>query len=120
MKLKHFALARKASLKSDHPCHRLGAVVARGNKVVSIGWNRYKTHPHSPHPFKHIHAEVAALMKITDKLDGADLYIYREGKDGIPRLSKPCKSCMNVIKQAGIKRIYYTDFGYRSEMVDTA
>jgi deoxycytidylate deaminase len=113
VRTRHFATAKKASFKSDHPMHRLGAVVAKGNKVISVGWNKYRTHPKSPHPFKHLHAEIMALFQCgEEEAKGADLYVYREGKDGIPRLSKPCKTCMSVIKKAGIKRVFFTNLGY--------
>jgi deoxycytidylate deaminase len=108
VKPRYFSVARKASLKSNHPNHRLGAVVAHGRKIIAIGWNKYKTNPRSPHPFKHIHAEIAALIQCKDQARGADLYVYREGKDGSPRLSKPCKHCMAAIQAAGIRRIFYT------------
>lgn len=112
MKVRHFATARRASLRSDHPLHRLGAVVVRGSRVISVGWNKYKTHPRSPHPFKHIHAEVSAIQKAGYQAFGADLYVYREGRDGVMRLSKPCKSCMAAINKAGVRRVFYTDINY--------
>jgi deoxycytidylate deaminase len=115
MKVRFFKLAKKASMKSDHPLHRLGAVIVRGNKVVSIGCNKYKTNPKSPHPYKHLHAEVMAIMKSNGLCRDAEMYIYREGKDGTPRMSRPCKSCMAAIKENGIKKIYYTDLSFLCE-----
>jgi deoxycytidylate deaminase len=112
VKVRHFITAKKYSLKSDHPYYRLGAVIVRGNRVIATGWNKYKTSPKSPHPFKHIHAEVAALINCGEKAKGADIYVYREGKDGVPRLSKPCFSCLRAIKSAGIKRVFYTDVSF--------
>jgi deoxycytidylate deaminase len=117
MKKRFFNLARRASLKSDHPLHRLGAVIVRGNRIVSIGYNKYKTNPHSPHPYKHVHAEVMAILRSNGECVGGDLYIYREGRDGLPRISRPCKSCILAIKKAGIKNIYYTDMGFIHEAV---
>jgi deoxycytidylate deaminase len=108
-KVRHFEAARRASFRSDHPLHKLGAVIAKGNRVISVGWNKYRTHPKAPHPFKHLHAEVVALFLCGEEARGADLYVYREGRDGIPRMSKPCPHCMVVIKQYGIKRIFYTN-----------
>ena len=109
MKFRHFEIARRASLRSDHPLHHLGAVVAKGNRVIATGYNRYRTNPKSSHPYKHLHAEMDALIRAGDKARGADLYVYREGKDGAPRLGKPCRSCMSLIQGAGIRRIFYTD-----------
>jgi deoxycytidylate deaminase len=109
VKVRHFIAAKKSSLRSDHPYYQLGAVIARGNKILATGWNKYKTSPKSPHPYKHIHAEVAAILNCGDRAKGADLYVYREGKDGEPRLSKPCATCLQAIRSAGIRRVYYTD-----------
>lgn len=111
MRQRYFKAAKKASFKSNHPNHKLGAVVVRGSKVLGIGWNRYKTHPESPHPFKHLHAEVAALIRCQEETEGAEIYVYREGKDGELRLSKPCPTCMEAIQANGIEKIHFTGNG---------
>ena len=47
------------------------------------------------------------------------LYIYREFKDGTKALAKPCASCQRLIKELGIKKIYYTtNDGYIQEIFD--
>jgi hypothetical protein len=47
-----------------------------------------------------------------------DLYVYRADKQGVPLLARPCASCMQLIKDLGIRNIYYThDNGYSYENI---
>jgi deoxycytidylate deaminase len=100
--------AEKASVKGEHKIHRLGAVIAFGNDIVSVGWNKSKTHPKSTHPWKHIHAEMDAIMK-AGQCDGAELYVARIGNDGLLRNAKPCPACMSLIIASGIRKIHFTE-----------
>lgn len=116
MKLKHFSLAKKLSKQSTHPKHQLGAVIIKGNTVLSIGFNKYKTSPRSNHPWAFIHAENSCLNSLDKSAVGADIYVYRETKSGMLANSKPCKYCYQMLKRAGIRRVYYTvDNGYMVE-----
>jgi dCMP deaminase len=118
MKQKFFNLAKKLSLHSTHPQHKLAAVVTRRNKVISLGFNKYKTSPRSPHPFYSLHAEVSAIINAKQDLQGCSIYVYRETKNGTLGLSRPCHSCLNAIQEAGIKVMYYcTPEGYKEEIV---
>lgn len=109
MKLSMFKLAKTVSKHSDHPNHQLGAVIVKGNRVISIGFNKTCTHPKSNHPYKRLHAEIAAILKAgrTD-LQGACIYVYRENKQGIPSNSMPCASCWSAIQEVGIRQVYYS------------
>lgn len=73
-----------------------GAVVVRGGRVLSIGYNKGK-----------IHAEVDALKKVSDP-SGTTLYVVRIGHDGKLRLSRPCNNCLNYAINCGVKRIVYS------------
>ena len=107
-----FKLARIMSRHSTAPNFRLGAVIARGKKVLGTGFNDpYKTHPRSNTPYQHIHAELSAIINARCDLRGASIYIYRSGKDENPLLSKPCKNCQEMIKRMGIKWIFYSTNG---------
>jgi deoxycytidylate deaminase len=110
--MKFLKLLKKLKNLSTHPVHQMGCVIAKKNQVISIGFNKYKTSPRSKHPYGYIHAELSAVLdnKFTD-LNGATAYIYRETKDGIPAISKPCPSCMHTLKLAGIKKICYSNNG---------
>ena len=117
MKKRYFDLARQISKKSTHRDHHIGAVIVKKNKVVSVGFNKAKTHPKSPHNFKHIHAELDAILGVPlELLKGAEIYTYREKKDGSLGTSKPCSSCRSMLYLAKIKRCYFsTNDGYKSE-----
>lgn len=59
-----------------------------------------------------VHAEIHALSWLIGKnIDWSkvSIYIYRAYRNGMPALSKPCKSCYNLIKDLGIKEIFYID-----------
>jgi deoxycytidylate deaminase len=108
MKLKYFELARKLSKLSEHH-HQIGAVIVRKNRVLGVGFNKpRKTHTKSNNAYRTVHAELAAILAAQEDLTGTVVYVYREFKDGSPNLAKPCKYCQLLIKQAGIKRVFYT------------
>jgi deoxycytidylate deaminase len=119
MKIRFFELAKKLVKHSDHHQHNIGSVIVLKNKVVSVGYNILKTHRHSPHPFKSSHSEFRAIWG-TDpvELRGAEIYVYRQKKNGELGLARPCESCYSLIKSVGIKKIHYTDYdGYKTEKV---
>jgi dCMP deaminase len=95
--------AARASYKYQH-----GAVIIKGGKVLSKGFNRNKTSPTwgSGHKDK-IHAESDAIRRaITRGVDisGATLIVVRF--DDGP--SKPCDKCMEFIRYWGIKTVIHT------------
>ena len=87
--------AKKSLKTNDVP---IGAVIVENNKIISKGHNtREKTHQITKH------AEINAIEKACKKkktwhLNECTLYTTLE----------PCNMCMEVIKQARIKRIIYT------------
>jgi len=90
---------------------RLGAVLVHRNSIVSVGLNSYKTHPlmaaRTEWPF--LHAEQNAIIRAgLDNCEGLDLYIARVLKNNDLAMSKPCKVCIELIKDVGIKNIYYS------------
>lgn len=108
MKKKAMRLAAKLS---EHSCHKyqVGAVIIMGNKILGLGFNQVKTHTKSTHSFKTLHAETAALIDAgLGDTRGAVCYVYRRLKDGTGAMAKPCPSCSNMLKERGIKRVYYT------------
>ena len=90
---------------------RLGAVLVHKNIIVSVGMNRYKTHPlmapRTEWPF--LHAEQQAIVRAgVDNCEGLDLYVARVLKNNELALSKPCDVCAKLIKNVGIKNVYYS------------
>jgi deoxycytidylate deaminase len=117
----YFRAAKAVSLLSDHPIYKIGCVVVDRHRIISSGCNsKTKCHPLQAKldtekygvecPGK-CHAEVSALLPlIRDGVDltRASIYVFRQHKNGINALARPCSSCMKVIKSCGIRRINYT------------
>lgn len=106
--MKFLKLLQKLKNLSDHPVHKMSCVIAKKNRVVSIGFNKCKTHTSSKHQYQMIHAELAAILdnKFAD-LKGCIAYVYREDKAGQAACSKPCDSCFQILKEAKVKKIGY-------------
>ena len=90
---------------------RLGAVLVHKNIIVSVGMNSYKTHPlmapRTEWPF--LHAEQHAIVRAgVDNCEGLDLYVARVLKNNELALSKPCSVCTKLIKNVGIRNVYYS------------
>lgn len=104
-------LAVEAAHKSDHDKWKLGSVLWRGGSLLSVGHNRVKNHPSVIEDEKYfhctIHAEVDAI-KGAGNPSGAKLFVARITRSGRLGLAKPCDRCMEVIREAGIRRIFYT------------
>lgn len=127
--IKYFGYARNIALLSDFSKTRIGCIAVMGNKILSSGYNTHKTNPIQQHYNKYrnlddntviakLHAEIHTLLQIKDlDIDWSkvDIYIYRIYK-GIDRefgISRPCPGCMMMIKQLGIRNVWYTsDSGY--------
>jgi deoxycytidylate deaminase len=120
----YFKAARAISELSDFPRIKVGCVVVYGHKIISSGYNSSKTNPTQKRLNVYrfdvdtpatIHAEVASLLPLVNRKDinfnDVSLYIYREYKNGDPALSRPCPSCMALIRQLGIKKLYYSGDG---------
>ncbi|QDH94042.1 deoxycytidylate deaminase [Streptomyces phage Evy] len=90
---------------------RHGAVIVRGGRVLSRGWNLLKNDPNNISDehierFCSVHAEAMAIARCK-KATGATIYIARN-KSGNACHSKPCQSCHAAIDAAGIARVVYT------------
>ena len=125
-----FEITRLISYTSEYKRIKIGAIVVKKNKIISVGVNSYKTHPiqrrynifrfniFTTDTAHTLHAEIQALVNIPygTELSDLTLYTYRENRDGKLAKSRPCPSCMNLIKDIGIKKICYTtDEGYAIE-----
>lgn len=119
----YFKAAKAISELSDHK-QKVGCVVVMGHKIISSGHNsKIKCHAVQARIDKErfgcecagrIHAEIDALLPLVKNrvdLTRASIYVYRQFKDGILALARPCEGCMSLIKQCGIKDIYYTNNG---------
>lgn len=117
-----FNMAREVSFLSDFKHAKLGAVVVSGNRILSTGYNSYKTRPlqHRYNIYRSFdgyessvarqHAEIAALSPLIGKdvdWNRTSIYIYRELKNKEKACSRPCKGCYKLIRDLGIKTIYF-------------
>lgn len=136
-KINHFFfLAKNACLYSDNKKTRVGCIIVYKNSVISVGYNKNsKTHPlqkkynnyrgfdtNASKCNNSLHAECAALSKIKYyDIDWkkVNVFVYRIRKDGTKGMAKPCQACEELIKDMGIKNVYYsTDIGWNYERYD--
>ena len=125
----YFRAAKAVSELSDYPIHKIGCVVVKGHRIVSSGHNhkskccalqaKLDTEKYKVQCPGKYHAEIMALlplMKAKVDLKGCSIYVYREHKDGTLAMARPCSSCEKVIRQCGIKKIFYSiENGYAVE-----
>lgn len=120
----YFKAAAAMAQLSDFPRVKVGCIAVYGHRIISSAFNTRKTDPlqkkyniyrfdeETPHC---AHAELICLKPLIGRDDidfkYVDLYIHRANKNGMPLLARPCKSCMALIKQLGIKNVYYTNNG---------
>ena len=119
---KFFEVARCVSQLSDFSRTKVGCIVVDGKRILSSGYNSNKTNPTQQRynyyrnidvrfPAK-VHAEVSALNSLIGKkeIDFSRLkvFVYRELKDGTPACARPCASCIRLIRDLGISKIFYT------------
>ena len=92
----------------------LGAVIFKGNRILSSGHNEIRSSSISNKykKFKNsLHAEQAAVLNIDwRRLKGASILVLKLSKVQ-KKLSnaKPCDMCLQLLKTIGIKKIYYSN-----------
>ena len=126
--LKYIDKARKCALSSNFKRARVGCVAVYNNRIIASGCNSTKTHPiqrefnrRNIYPIgtqtdfiNTLHAEVDCLGKFVHENTDIDwhrvtLYLYRvTRKYPYYGLARPCSGCMKLIRQLGIKDVYYT------------
>jgi deoxycytidylate deaminase len=104
--------AREKALSNEHTFH-LAAVLKRGDSVIRIGINSGKTSPRFARKHKngavdyHLHAEMDALCF---SRPGDTVIVVRFTADGQLTMAKPCEFCQGFLKQAGINKIYFSNW----------
>ena len=136
MKERYFKFAREASMRATYTgSHRfspmIGACAIYKGAIVATAWNTNKTSPlqarynvyrfNADTPDK-AHAAASLIQRLRwkfgDSIDWSKVhvYLYREYKDGHLAPSRPCPACMAMLRDFGIKKIYYTtEDGYAEE-----
>lgn len=113
--MNHFDLAVNMAQKSSSR-FRLGAVLAKKNRVISTGYNDMsKTHTLMQKYNRDkswtpgLHAEVDACIGQSPlDMSYADLYVVRILKNGSIAMAKPCKICHSFLTAVGIRRVFYS------------
>ena len=91
--------------------HRVGAVVVHRGAVVSVGYNHLMDHWSGAFSK---HAEAAALGKLRNRhvpkayLKACDVYVVRVGPATL-KLARPCPRCEALIRDLGVRRVFYSD-----------
>lgn len=115
-------------IESDRPYSRIKMVafLVHKNKLISFGVNSEKTslYQHRARQnakvnwdlntplYDKTHAEIAAIKKIHPSFsdwDEVEILIVSKKKDGVYRKARPCPICERVVKEKGIRKIYYTN-----------
>lgn len=105
-----FRIAEKQAKKSTFKQHRVGAVLVKGSRVLSTGYNKYGYTKELKYPT--IHAEEMAIVKLLklgfqDKLVNSNLYVTRFTPAGNLGIAKPCSRCMELIRSVGVSHVYF-------------
>lgn len=123
MKLKE--VLASVALNSDHHRSKHSALILYKNEIISVGFNRIKSHPFQKKYAKaneaiFLHAEISAikqsLRRISLKeLKKSTLYVARvrlnNGNKPSFMYSKPCEGCMRAIVEFDINKVFYTEDG---------
>jgi len=95
-------------------CYHLAAILRRNGKVVRIGENTHKTHPRFRRQYPdgtwgaHMHAEMNVLRFAQP---GDEIEVLRIKKhEHTWTMAKPCKICLRYMRQAGIRKVKYTNW----------
>jgi len=108
-----YYLAKNLALNNGRSYH-LAAILRRNGKVVKIGENTSKTHPRFKRQYEdgswasHMHAEMNVLRFAQP---GDEIEVLRFKKcDLMWTMAKPCVSCMEEMRKAGIRKVKYTNW----------
>lgn len=113
-------LAQKSFRADGFQRKKMVAAYIEGGRMI-VEPNVYKTDPKS---FKYgsrwgrIHAEHAVLRHVRDARYGK-VYVYRETAAGVPALARPCLGCLQMLRDKGVKTVYYSteNGGYCKEKI---
>lgn len=106
-----FRIAAREAMKSSFKRHRLGAVIVKGGRILSTGFNKHGYNSVSSLPT--MHAEASAISKLLKQrrlhdLAGSEIYVSRFTKAGRVGMARPCPNCLVLIRSVGITKIHYT------------
>jgi deoxycytidylate deaminase len=90
-------------------CFRHSAALVKGGKVYSIGKNSDRACING-NAVTSTHAEVDAILNSLKMgiVPSGDIWVIRYQRSGVLGKSRPCSSCLKVIRQFNIARIFYS------------
>lgn len=100
---------------SDYEPYKIGAVIFKGSRILSSGYNEIrgngKIHPKHKNFDNTIHAEQAAILNLKDwsRAKGSNILIVRINKSGNFSLAYPCPMCQSFLKFLGINKVYFSN-----------
>ena len=109
--------AIKAAKQSEFYAHRVGAVIFKGSALISTGFNKHKTHPECLCFTQHAEFNALLRCKQRDDLHNLTMYVARLTRTDYISYSRPCSNCQIVIAEAGLKRVYYSDYNGKPELL---
>lgn len=104
--------ARERALSNGQTYH-IAAILRRNKSIIRIGVNTHKTHPKFKRWYKDgmtgsgMHAEMDVL-RFAQPGDELEVMRFRRCDHSLA-MAKPCQYCMKHIREAGIKKVRYTD-----------
>lgn len=128
--------AKQLAKKSTYGTHRLGCILVYKHRIIGQGVNTNKTHPmqklynklyrnftKSDKPVLDLgHAEILAICSVPYPIakvidwSKVKIYIARNCRGKKFGLAKPCGACQGLIRDTGIKKVFYTtNEGYAEE-----
>ncbi|MEV2236416.1 deaminase [Streptomyces phaeochromogenes] len=87
--------------------YKVGAVLVMGSRVLAMSPNRQRNNPTVDYRHATFHAEEYVLRR-TPRSAGTIIYVARLDSSGNQALAKPCPRCEEALREAGVKRAYYT------------
>lgn len=99
--------------KSSYYPFRLGAVLFKGKRILSSGYNGVRAHRMMTSKYyrftNSLHAEMRTIFEAgLDNCKGCSILVIRMNLSDSIQFARPCNECMALIKHVGIKNIYYS------------
>ena len=94
---------------------KVGAVIFKNGNIMTSGHNAVRSNAKVPFKYRSewdnsYCAEKDALMKMKlEDIKGCHILVIRINNNGELRLSRPCDTSMDMIRDAGIKKIWFVN-----------
>lgn len=90
---------RRLAEKSPHRTYKHSVQIVKGGAIIAYGYN------HSV-----VHAEINALKKLwPGHARGSVVYSMRFTKTGQLAMAKPCFDCEKALREAGVKKVVFSN-----------